>query len=62
MLLVLGKELCIQYSMTIEEFVPELDAFKVNHNVDEIDLSHLGKIEEGLRKKSAAMMSFVSSI
>lgn len=44
--------MCIQYGITVEEFVSEVEAFRVNKGVDVIAQSHLGKIEEAIRNRS----------
>lgn len=55
-----GKNLCLQFSVPVVEFVSELEAFRVNRGVDVIEMAHLGKIEEALRKKKAAAANHVS--
>jgi hypothetical protein len=45
--------------MPVAEFVSELEAFKINRGVDTIEMAHLGKIEEALRKKATAAANHV---
>lgn len=54
-----GKSLCIQYGLPVSEFVAELEAFKINKGIDVVEMSHLGKIEEALRKKATTAANHV---
>jgi hypothetical protein len=51
-----GKNLCNQYAFTANEFVSEVDAFRVNAGLSSIDLSHLGKIEGIIRNLAQVML------
>ena len=51
----------MQYGLPVAEFVSELEAFRVNKGVETIELAHLGKIEEGLRKKAQTSANYVLS-
>ena len=39
----------------------ELEAFKINKGVEEVEIAHLGKIEEALRKRAAVVANHVIS-